>query len=153
MKRFLSIALPLAAVVLVAGVAFAQMGGGTMGGGMMGNGMIGGGMMGSGMMGSGMMGGMMGGGAQGGAGEPGDCHGAASAGAEPQLTEEKAREVAQQYASQYLPGFFVEKVEPLTGMHMTMYSANLRGPKDEERVLHINPWGRVMVHGAATPQG
>ena len=47
MKRFLSVALPIALLGLVAGAAFAQMGGGPMAGGM------GGGMMGPGMMGTG----------------------------------------------------------------------------------------------------
>lgn len=142
MKRFLTVVLPVTALVLVAGVAFAQMGGGMMGGR--------GGMMGG-------MGGMMGGGMMGGgpSGAPGDCHDAVAAqGQQPQLTEEKAREIAQRYASQYLPGFYVDKLQALTGMQMPMYSAELRGPKDGEvRILHINPWGQVMVHGPSAPQG
>jgi hypothetical protein len=102
-----------------------------MGPGMMGGypcqGMMGwGGQMGPGMMGPGMMG---------------------SSGAV-QITEEKAKEVAQQYADQYLKGFSVDKVLPYAGMGgMTMYSVELKGPKDEMRVLHVNPWGNVMPFG------
>jgi hypothetical protein len=29
----------------------------------------------------------------------------------------------------------------------TAYSVELKGPKDEIRVLHINPWGNVMPFG------
>lgn len=137
MKRLMTVALSLGALVLVAGVAFAQMGGGMTGGlgGMMGGGM--------GMMGGGSM---MGGGPQGGPAGT-DCHGAAAGGQVADLTADKAKEIAEQYASQYLPGFYVAKVESLAGMHMTMYSAEARGPKDDVRILHINPWGGVMVHG------
>jgi hypothetical protein len=145
MKRFLSVALPVTVVVLLVGVAFAQMGGPTAGG--MGRGMMGPGMMGGGMMG----GGMMGGGTTPG-GQAGDvnCPGMTTGGQQTpatQLTEEKAKELAQQYADKYLKGFTVERVLPFTGMHMTMYQAELKGPQDETRVLHINPWGNVMPFG------
>jgi len=30
---------------------------------------------------------------------------------------------------------------------MAMYSVELKGPKDEVRVLHVNPWGNVMPFG------
>ena len=114
MRRLLSIVLPAAAVVLVAGVAFAQMGGGMMGGSA----------------------------AQGG------CPGMTSDGTPTaQITDEKARDLAQKYADKYLQGFTVDKVLPFTGMHMTMYSVELKGPKDELRVLHINAWGNVMPFG------
>jgi hypothetical protein len=34
----------------------------------------------------------------------------------------------------------VDKVLPFAGMSgMTMYQAELKGPKDEGRILHINP--------------
>lgn len=135
MKRFLSVALAVAVVTLLAGVAFAQMGGGMrwgpMGGGMMG------GMMGGGMTGGGMGPGMIGGGG------PGGCPGMAgtSQTAVPEITEDKAKGLAEQYAQQYLPGFTVERVLPFTGMHRTMYQAELKGPAGEARALHINPWG------------
>lgn len=140
MKRFLSVAL-VVALVVGAGVAFAQMGGGMMGGGMMGGGMMGGGM------GGGMMGGGKGPGGQ--AGQS-DCPGMAAEGQQAPtapLTEEKAKELAQQYADQYLKGHQVDKILPFTGMHMTMYQVELKGPGGEVRVLHINPWGQVMPFG------
>ena len=148
MKRLLSVALPVAAVVLVVGVAFAQMGGGMWGagpmGGGMGQGMMGPGMMGSGTMGPGMMGGGMGPRGQAGQWEcPGMTTGGQQAPATP-ITEEKARELAQQYADRYLKGFAVDKVLPFAGMHMPMYSVELKGPGDEIRILHVNPWGNVM---------
>ena len=59
--------------------------------------------------------------------------------------EPKAKELAQSYANQYLQGFTVDKVLPFSGMGgMTMYSVELKGPKDEVRTLHVNPWGQVM---------
>lgn len=124
MKKYVSVALVLGFVVALASVAFAQMGGGM--GGRMGPGMMGG------QMGPGMMGGPAGGAGQ-----------AAPA----QLTDEKAKELAAQYAQKYLPGFTVERVLPFTGMHMTMYQAELKGPQGEARALHINPWGNVMPFG------
>ncbi|MBI4609259.1 MAG: PepSY domain-containing protein [Candidatus Rokubacteria bacterium] len=141
MKRALSVTLVVAVVFLLAGAALAFMGpagmpmrmGGMMG---MGPGMMG---MGPGMMGMGP--GMMGAGT----GE-GACPGMGAAAAEP-ISEAKAKELAQQYADKYLKGFTVEKVLPFTGMHHTMYSVELKGPKDEVRTLHINPWGNVMPFG------
>lgn len=127
MRRFLSVALAVGVVALLVGVALAQMGGGPAAGGM------GSGMMGGGMMGPGMMGGPA---------------GQAGAGAQPtQITEEKARELAQQYADTYLKGFTVEKVLPFTGMHGTMYSVELKGAEGQVRTFHINPWGNVMPFG------
>jgi hypothetical protein len=65
-----------------------------------------------------------------------------------QITEEKAKEVAQQYADKYLKGFTVDVILPVTGMGgMTMYPIELKGPKDEMRTLHVNPWGNVMPYG------
>jgi hypothetical protein len=136
MKRFLSVALPVTAVILLAGVAFAQMGGPMAGG-------MGGGMMGPGMMGGGMMG-------QGGQAGQWNCPGMAASGQQTpatQITDEKARELAQQYANQYLKGFTVEKVLPFTMPHGTGYSVELKGPDDEVRIFHINPWGNVMPFG------
>jgi hypothetical protein len=123
MRRILMVAGAVLAIGLVAGVAVAQMGRGPMGGG----------------MGPGMMGPMMG--AQG-------CPGMAGTGTtQPSLTEEKAREAAQAYADQYLKGFTVERVLPFTGMHGTMYSVELKGPNEEVRTFHVNPWGNVMPFG------
>jgi hypothetical protein len=63
---------------------------------------------------------------------------------ETQITEEKARELAQQYADKYLAGFQVARVLPSTGMHRTMYSIELKNAKGEPRSIHISPFGGVM---------
>lgn len=136
MKRILSVIAGLAMVAVLAGAALAGPGG----------------MMGMGMgMGPGAGRGMM---HAAGAG-PGDCPGmAAATGTQAAVTEEKARELAKEYADKYLPGYTVEKVLPFTGRNnMTMYSIELKGPKDELRVLHINPFGNVMPFGGPWRRG
>jgi len=125
MTRYLIPAGVVLAMALAVGVAVAQMGGppattGTMGPG----------MMGPMMMGATGCPGMMGGNA-----------------ALPALTEEKARDAAQAYADTYLKGFTVEKVLPFTMMQGTMYSVELKGPNEEVRIFHVNPWGNVMPFG------
>lgn len=137
MKRVLIAMFGVATIALLAGVASAQMGWGPMGP-MMGPGMMGPGMGGPGMMGPG--------GQEGGYG----CPGAAGAGqAEATaVTEEQAKDLAQQYADRYLKGFTVDKVLPFTGRRgAMMYAVELKGPKDEMRILHVNPWGNVMPFG------
>jgi len=131
MKRILSVVLAVAVVGVLAGVALAQ-GPGGWGAGPWG------GMMG---MGPGMMGAR-------GPGQAG-CPGLTGAGpgTQTQITEEKARELAQQYTDQYLKGFTIERVLPFTGMHHTMYNVELKGPKGEIRTLHVNPWGNVIPFG------
>jgi uncharacterized membrane protein YkoI len=64
-----------------------------------------------------------------------------------QISEEKAKELAQQYADTYLKGFTVDKVLPITGMGMAMYSVELKGPQGEFWTLHVNPWGNIMPFG------
>jgi hypothetical protein len=137
MKRIVSVVVGAAVLVALAGVALAFMGprGIGMGGGMMGMGAGGG--MGHGM-GRGMGGGM---------GMMGTCPGMAQAATATQITEEKAKTLAQEYADKYLKGFTVDKVLPFTGPRHTMYSVELKGPNDEIRVLHVNPWGNVMPFG------
>ena len=126
MRRFVIVAVSVVAVALVTGVAIAQMGGGPT------SPMAGG-------MGSGMMGPMMG---------AAGCPGLAGTGPPAaSLTEEKAKEAAQVYADKYLKGFTVEKVLPFTGMHGTMYSVEMKGPNEELRIFHVNPWGNVMPFG------
>jgi len=66
-----------------------------------------------------------------------------------QITEQKANELAQQYADENLAGFKVERVLPSTGMPHTMYSVELKGPKGESRTLHITPFGGVMPFGGS----
>ena len=61
-----------------------------------------------------------------------------------QITEEKAKELAQQYADKYLAGFKVERVLPSTGMPHTMYSVELKNAKGELHSIHITPFGGVM---------
>jgi hypothetical protein len=62
-----------------------------------------------------------------------------------QITEESAKQLAQQYADAYLKGYTVDKVLPFMGRGgWTAYSVELKGPKDEVRILHVNPWGNVI---------
>jgi len=145
MKRFLSVALVVVAVLVLAGEGLAQMAGpmrGPMHGPMAAG--MGPGMMGGGMMGHGMMGGRVG---------AWNCPGmAAVSGATESgaITEEKAKELAQQYADQNLKGFTVERVLPFTGRRGTMYSVELKGPDGQLRTFHVNPWGNVMPFGGPT---
>jgi len=141
MKRWMSVVAGIAVVALLAGVALAMGPGGRMG---MGQGVMGMGQgMGPGMMGPGATmgrGGMMGGGAG-----AGDCPGMAATGTSPAtITEEKAKELAQEYADKNLKGFTVERVLPFTTRRGTGYSVELKGPNDEVRTFHVNPWGNVM---------
>jgi hypothetical protein len=131
MKRILSVAVTAVVLAAMTGVAFAWMGGGHMGYGM------GGRMMGPGPMGGPMMGG------PGAAG----CPGWAGATAGEPVTEQKAKTLAQEYADKYLKGFTVEKVLPFAGRRGMAYSVELKGPNDETRVLHVNPFGAVMPFG------
>ncbi len=115
-----------------------------------------GGHMGPGMMGTGMGPGMMGGwgtgpGAAGPGGAPCWQTGQTDVTAT-QVTEEKAKEIATEYTKKYLTGFTVERILPFTGMHHTMYQVEVKGPKDEIRTLHINPWGQVMPFGPYGPR-
>ena len=126
MKRFWMVVVAVAASAALAGAAFAQMPYGGMG---------------RGMWGGGMGPGMMGGGGQ------FNCPGAAASGQAAQITEEQAKELAQQYADQYLKGFTVERVLPFTGRGGTMYSVELKGPEGQVRTFHVNHWGTVMPFG------
>jgi hypothetical protein len=128
MKRYLMVVAAVAASAVMAGPAIAQMGYGPMG-----RGMWGGGGMGPGMMG-------------GGAGAY-NCPGAAASGQAAQITEEQAKELAQQYADQYLKGFTVDRVLPFTGRGGTMYSVEMKGPDGQARTFHVNRWGNVMPFG------
>jgi hypothetical protein len=126
MKRFLTVVIAVAATLALAGVAFAQMGGpGRMWGGGMGPGMMGG----AGQFGC-----------------PGAAGYAQQQGAA-QVTEEQAKDLAQQYADQYLKGFKVEKVLPFAGRRGAMYQVEMQGPDGQLRTLHVNPWGNVMPFG------
>lgn len=155
MNRLMSVVAGIAVVVLLAGAALAMGPGGRLGAGQgmgMGQGVMG--MhegMGPGMMGGGMMGRgpMMGSGA-GAAG----CPGMAATGTAPAtITEEKAKELAQEYADKNLKGFTVEKVLPFATPRGTGYSVELKGPNDEVRTFHVNPWGNVMPFGGPGRRG
>lgn len=61
-----------------------------------------------------------------------------------QITDEKAKELARQYADKNLAGFKVARVLPSTGMPHTMYSVELKDAKGELRSIHITPFGGVM---------
>lgn len=122
MKRVLSVGLVMGTILLASDLAFAQMGG--MG-------------MGSGGMGPGMMSGGTGRGGQGGQQTA------------PQITQQRAGELAQQYADQHLKGYTVERVLPFAGMRGTAYSVELKGPGGETRTLHVNPWGSVVPFDAS----
>ena len=128
MKRFFTVALAVAATLALAGAAFAQMGGpGRMWGGGMGPD-------------PGMMGGAGQFGCPGAAGYA-QQHGAA------QISEEQAKELAQQYADPSPTGFKVEKVLPFAGRRGAMYQVEMQGPDGQVRTLHVNPWGNVMPFG------
>jgi hypothetical protein len=132
MNRVLSVVFGAGIVLVAATVAFAQMGGMGMGAGGMGYGGMGYGM-GSGMMGSGV-------GPRGQAGQPA---------APEQITQQGARELAQQYADRHLKGYTVEHVLPFAGRRGTAYSVELKGPAGEVRTLHVNPWGDVVPFDAS----
>ncbi len=135
MKRFLTVVVAAGALILLVGAAKAHWGN-AYGPGM-------GGRMGPGMMGSEGQGY-----GHGGTGCPG-----LKATSTPQITEEKAKGIAQKYADQYLTGFKVERVLPFAGMHHTMYSVELKNPESELRTLHINPFGNVMPFGGPWRSG
>ncbi len=69
------------------------------------------------------------------------------------LTEEKAKELAEKYAEQFLAGFKVEKVLPFTGMHHTAYAIELKNSEGELRTFHVNPFGNVVPFGGPYRHG
>jgi hypothetical protein len=157
MRRLLIAVLAVSMVIVLSGAAFAQMRGpwSAMGGhgpmAMGGHGPMMGPGMGHGTMGQGMMGSRAGQG-----GESGDwqCPMSGSQGtAAAQVTEERAKELAQQYADNHLKGFTVERVLPFTGPRGTMYSVELKGPDGQARTFHVNPWGNVMPFGGPGRRG
>ena len=126
MKRYLTVIVAGGALILLVGAAKAHWGSANSTGGW--------GKMGPGMMGSGGYSYT-----RGGAGCPGW-----EATSTPQITEEKAQELAKHYTEKYLPDFKVEQLLPFTGMHHTMYSVELKNSKGELRTLHINSFGNIM---------
>ena len=129
MKRVLSVAMAVAVVAALSGPAFAQMRG-SWGGG---------------------YGYMMGGPGPGAA--PGWCPMFPAQTEAAAVTEDRAKELAQAYADQYLKGFTVDRVLPFNGRRGTMYSVELKGPAGEVRTFHVNPWGNVMPFGGPARRG
>lgn len=139
MRKVLGVLVAVTLVAALAGAALAFMGGQGMGPGAMGQG---------GMMGPGGQGKMMGGPGMRGAA---DCPGMTAEGvAATAITQEKATELAKEYVAKSLPGYTVEQVTPFPVRHgtLTAWSVELKGPKGEAKVLHINPFGAVMQPGA-----
>ena len=130
MKRMVGSMAIVAGLTLLATTALAFMGPGNMG---MGPGMMG--------MGRGMTSGATG------------CPGMAAGTNAAPIGEEKAKALAEEYATTHLPGYTVEKVLPFTGRHGTAYSVELKGPNAELRVLHVNPFGEVMPFGGPWRRG
>jgi hypothetical protein len=122
MKKFLSVIVAVAAVIVILGAAkvVTAQWQGPHGPGM-------------GRMGHGMMG------------------GAGFGANQTQITDQQARDLAQQYADKNLAGFKVERVLPSTGMPHTMYVVELKNDKGDLRTIHVNPFGGVMPFGA--PRG
>lgn len=133
MKKVLSAIAVAGGLTLLGGAALAQWGGGP------GRGYGG---MGPGMMRGGGPGWMAGG---------APCAGYQEGAAE--VTESKAKELATNYADQYLKGFKVERVLPFTGRFRTMYSVELKNDAGEVRTLHVNPFGNVMPFGGPWRSG
>ncbi len=129
MKRYLSWIIAAVGFLALSGIAMAQWGGGPGGG--------------WGGMGPGMMRGWGGGGWMGGGGPCRYYEGATAT----QISPDKAKELAQQYADEYLAGFKVDRVLPFTGRFHTMYSVELKNEAGEVRTLHVNPYGNVMPFG------
>lgn len=63
------------------------------------------------------------------------------------VTEDKAKELATAYVDKYFKGFTIERVLPFQGRWATAYQVELKGPKGEKRILHVNPWGQVRPFG------
>ena len=153
MRRLLSVMVIVAMVLLISSPVFAYMGPRWMGAGMgpgggpgMGRGMGSGMGPGMGPGGCGMMQARMGCGPMAGAGAA-NCPmwgGQAQPGSTSAVTEEEAKALAEEYVKDYLPGYAIEKVSPGQGRRMVMYQVELKGPKGEKRILHVNPWGNVV---------
>jgi len=145
MKKVLGVALVAVLVLGVSGAALARWGGPGMG---MGQG------TGMGLMGFGPQPAMMGPGTGMGPGA-GFGPGAAPCGSQgatgvtaTAIDEAKAKEIATEYVTKNLPGYTIEKLVKFERPRGAMYQVEVRGPKDEVRYLHINPFGAVMPFGA-----
>ena len=141
MKKILGVALAAVLVLGISGAAMAWWGGPGMGYGPMGRGAG---------WGPGMMGGRGGWGPGAGFG-PGarSCWQQGAQGVTATAIDEaKAKEIANDYVTKNLPGYKVEKFVKFERPRGAMYQVELKGPKDEVRYLHINPFGNVIPFGA-----
>ena len=64
------------------------------------------------------------------------------------IDDAKAKELAAEYVKQNLPGYSVEKLVKFERPRGAMYQVEVKGPQNEVKYLHINPWGNVMLFGA-----
>jgi hypothetical protein len=60
-----------------------------------------------------------------------------------QVTDEKARELAQGYADRYLKGFTVQRILPFNGHRGARYAVDLKDARGEARTLIVGPRGNV----------
>ena len=58
------------------------------------------------------------------------------------VTEERAKELAEEFAERHLPGFRVEQILPFE-VYQIVYSVDLENSSGEHRTLRINPYGEV----------
>ncbi len=58
------------------------------------------------------------------------------------VTKERAKDLAQEFAEQYLPDFRVERIVPFE-VYQIVYSVDLQNSGGEHRTLRINPYGEV----------
>lgn len=143
MKKVLGVVLTAVLVLGVAGVAMAWWGGPGMG--------MGFGPRGAGAWGPGPMMGWRGGVGPGAGFGPGfgPCWQQGTTGVTTTAIDEtKAKEIANDYVTKNLPGYKVEKLVKFERPRGAMYQVELKGPKDEVRYLHINPWGYVIPFAA-----
>lgn len=63
------------------------------------------------------------------------------------IDEAKAKELAAEYVKQNLPGYSVEKLVKFERPRGAMYQVEVKGPQNEVKYLHINPWGNIVPFG------
>ena len=90
-------------------------------------------------------------GGRGAAGPAANCPGISSEAA--QVTDEKAKALAQEYADKYLAGFTVQRVLPFEAMRGKAYSVELKNAQGEVRTLHVNPFGAIRPFGPRAGRG
>jgi len=144
MKKTLSVAVVAVLVLGLSGLAMAWWGGPGMGHGYGPRGMMGQGM------GPGAGGGRGAGMGPGGGGcmQQGWRQGGPQGVTATAIDEAKAKELAADYVKQNLPGYSVEKLVKFDRPRGAMYQVEVKGPQNEVKYLHINPWGNIVLFGA-----